>query len=40
MCIFFSGVKKKGDFKYAEGNGRPSKQGAWSEEKFVVTNSP
>ena len=30
----------KGDFKSVEGNGRPSKKDAWSEEKFVVTDAP
>jgi hypothetical protein len=30
--------QKKGDFKSAEGNGRPSMQAAWSEEKFAVTH--
>jgi hypothetical protein len=40
MCIFGFGVNKKGDFKSAEGNGRPSKQATWSEEKFVVTDAP
>jgi hypothetical protein len=37
MCIFSSGVKKKGEMKSAEGNGRPSKQDAWSVEKFSIT---
>jgi hypothetical protein len=32
--------EQKGDFKSAEGNGRPSNQVAWSEEKFVITPSP
>ena len=40
MCIFGSVMKKKGDFKSVEGNGRPSKQVAWSEENFVVTEDP
>jgi len=31
-------MNKKGNFKSAKGNGRPSKQYAWSEEKFVITN--
>jgi hypothetical protein len=32
--------EQKGDFKSAEGNGRPSKKVAWSEEKIVVTDAP
>jgi hypothetical protein len=40
MCIFGSGMNKKGHFKFADGNGRPSKQVAWSEAKFVVTDAP
>jgi hypothetical protein len=41
MCknvYFWLWNEQKRDFKFAEGNGRPSKQVAWSEEKFVVTN--
>jgi hypothetical protein len=37
---FWLWSEQKGDFKSAEGNGRPSKQDAWSEEKFVVTDAP
>jgi hypothetical protein len=29
--------EKKGEFKSAEGNGRPSKKDAWSVEKFSIT---
>jgi hypothetical protein len=34
---FWFWSEQKGDFKSGEGNGRPSKQDAWSEEKFDVT---
>jgi hypothetical protein len=37
IYIFSSGVNKKGEFKFADGNGRPSKKGAWSEETFSIT---
>jgi hypothetical protein len=32
--------EQKGEFKSAEGNGRPSKQDAWSVEKFSITDAP
>jgi hypothetical protein len=34
---FWLWSEQKGDFKSAEGNGRPSKQDAWSEEKISIT---
>jgi hypothetical protein len=33
-------VKTKEEFKSAEGNGRPSKKDAWSEETFSITRAP
>jgi hypothetical protein len=39
ICMFASRMRKR-DFKSVERNGRPSKKDAWSEEKFVVTDSP
>jgi hypothetical protein len=30
--------EQKGDINSAKGNGRPSKQAAWNEEKIVVTS--
>jgi hypothetical protein len=32
--------EQKRDLKFVEGNGRPFKQVAWSEEKFIVTYAP
>jgi hypothetical protein len=37
---FWLWCEQKGDLGSAEGNGRPSKQVAWSETKFVVTDAP
>jgi hypothetical protein len=38
--LFLDLEGKKGDFKYAEGNGKASKKVAWGEEKFSITDAP